>query len=352
MIWMESLMMAVVMYTAISATWSDCRSAIIANTLIIRSMAVSVVLNGIYYGIWGREYLALFLTNLVAIVLIAFLFYTYHIWAAGDSKLLFAMGLGIPARLYSFWNLGPVPVFAILVIVFSVAFIYITVDSIVCGIRRKSWFSLELQKTNFIRMIFSYLFMVAAMRICNQVLILIAGDYLYHNNFLMTAIDFFIILSLIQIRERISNRIFYIVTAASWSLLIALYFLHIISYVGISFDLKSWLVVVVVMFFRIIAEHYNYQEILTEEVKERMIPAAATVLMFRTSKVQKLPVCITEDLRARLTRAEVDAILRWRNSKQGKPTIFIVRKIPFAIFITIGTVMFLILEGLALWHII
>ena len=39
-------------------------------------------------------------------------------------------------------------------------------------------------------------------------------------------------------------------------------------------------------------------------------------------------------------------------SKQGKSTIIIVRKIPFAIFITIGTMIFLIMEVMALWHII
>ena len=52
-----------------------------------------------------------------------------------------------------------------------------------------------------------------------------------------------------------------------------------------------------------------------------------------------------------LTQEQVDAIQMWRKTKLGKPTITIVRKIPFAIFILIGTIIFLGLEILSLWFI-
>ena len=194
--------------------------------------------------------------------------------------------------------------------------------------------------------------MVAALRLCNLVLMVMAGDYLADNSFFLTAIDFFIILTLLQVRQKISDRIFYAATAVGWAVLLVLYLLHWIRFDGIQFDLKPWLIVLGVMFLRIIAERYNYQEIPTVSVKERMIPAAVTVLAFKKSKVRGLPTCMTEDLRARLTCEEVDSILRWKDSKQGKSTIIIVRKIPFAIFITIGTMIFLIMEVMALWHII
>ena len=113
MIWMEGLMVTLVVYTAAAASWSDCRRAIIPNALIGRSIAVALVLNGLYYGIWAHEYIPLFVTNLAGMSAIAFFFYAYHLWAAGDSKMLFVIGLGIPARLFSFWKLGPVPGFAI-----------------------------------------------------------------------------------------------------------------------------------------------------------------------------------------------------------------------------------------------
>lgn len=352
MIWLEGLMLASVIYTAISATWSDCRSAIIPNTLILRSMAAFLVLDSVYYGLWGREYIGLFMTNLMGMAVIAFFFYAYHLWAAGDSKLLFVIGLGIPARLYSFPSFGPVPGFAILVLIFASAFLYIIADSLVCRIREKSSFHIKFQKINLTRMILSYLFMVAAMRLCNLGLMIIAGNGLYNHGFLITAIDFFIVLSLLQARDKVPARVFCIITAVIWGVLALLYLLGVLHRGNAEFDVKPWLLVLAVMLIRIMAERYNYQEVPTADLKERMILSAATILSFRTSRVQGLPTCMTEDLKARITKNQVDAIQRWKDSKQGKPSVVIVRKVPFAIFITAGTILFMMMEGLSLCHII
>ena len=53
---------------------------------------------------------------------------------------------------------------------------------------------------------------------------------------------------------------------------------------------------------------------------------------------------MTEDLRSRITSEEAESIHRWEKSAGGKPYVVIVRKIPFAIFIGIGTLAFLIIE--------
>ncbi|WP_230399243.1 A24 family peptidase [Novisyntrophococcus fermenticellae] len=352
MIWIESFMMAVLIYTIVSAVWSDCHSALISNKLILRSLFVFVPLNAIYYGVFARVYINLFFTNMLGITLISFLFYAYHIWAAGDSKLLFVIGLGIPARLYSFWHIGPVPGFAILIAVFSVAFVYVIIDSIICAIKDRSLFQIKLQKVNFKSIIVSYLFMVGLMRIVNLLLGLLMGDYLYDKNFFLTAIDFLIILTLMLLRDKLSGIALTAVTMVIWGILVMLYFAHVIAFSGMIFEVKPWLVVLIVMLMRTIAERYNYKVIPTEEIRERMIPSAVTVISFQSSRVQGMPTCMTEDLRARLSKEEVDSIMRWKNSKQGKPTIIIVRKIPFAIFIAIGTLTFMLMEGLVLWNVI
>lgn len=352
MIYIEALMITVVLYTGIAATWSDCRTGLIANKMLRKSFIVLTVLNGIYYSIFYRYCLTLFLTNFIGLFLIAFLFYVYHLWAAGDSKLFFIIGFGIPARLYSFWQLGFTPGFAILIIIFSLAYIYVIADSIIRGIKEKNLLCIHFQKLHWKFIICSYLFMVMAIRLINLILIIIAGEYLNNHVFFLTVIDFFIILSLFQLRKHITNKIFYILTVCGWGIIIMLGILKIIPFTGIYIDLKSWIIVFIIMMLRIISERYNYQEIPTEMIKERTILSASTVLMFRTSRVQGLPKCITEDLQARISKEEVAAVLRWKDTKQGKPTIMIVRKIPFAIFITVGTVIFILMEGLAAWHIL
>jgi hypothetical protein len=97
-----------------------------------------------------------------------------------------------------------------------------------------------------------------------------------------------------------------------------------------------------------IAEKYNYKTIPTEDVKSGMVLSYGTILMFQPSKVKGLPTYTTEDIRSRISGDEAERIVRWKNSKYGRPMITIVRKIPFAIFITMGTIFYLLMRIL-LW---
>ena len=53
---------------------------------------------------------------------------------------------------------------------------------------------------------------------------------------------------------------------------------------------------------------------------------------------------MTEDLEARLTEEEAESVHRWEKSKYGSDTVVIVRKIPFAVFLALGTLLFLAAE--------
>lgn len=64
------------------------------------------------------------------------------------------------------------------------------------------------------------------------------------------------------------------------------------------------------------------------------------------SQVRGLPRITTEDLDARLSKNEAESVKRWEFSKYGQPTITIVRKVPFAVFILIGTLFFLFIGGM------
>jgi hypothetical protein len=95
-------------------------------------------------------------------------------------------------------------------------------------------------------------------------------------------------------------------------------------------------------------EKYNYQLIQTEQIRAGQILSVATIMSFSVSRVRGLPQGITEDLRSRITAAEAESVRRWESSKYGETHVVIVRKIPFAIFISIGTILFLIIEVVGL----
>ena len=52
----------------------------------------------------------------------------------------------------------------------------------------------------------------------------------------------------------------------------------------------------------------------------------------------------TEDMRDRITEAQAQAVQRWGKSKSGSDTIVIVKKIPFAIFLVVGTFIYVLIR--------
>ena len=93
---------------------------------------------------------------------------------------------------------------------------------------------------------------------------------------------------------------------------------------------------------RLFIDEYNYEIIPTSNVEKGMILSLETSLLFSNSKVKGLPNPSTEDLRSRLTE-EAQSIRRWEKSKYGVSEVKIVRKMPFAIFISLGTLVFIFL---------
>ena len=179
--------------------------------------------------------------------------------------------------------------------------------------------------------------------IINWIIWRVFGNVLQNNLILSLAVNFFVVLTLSQIRNKLSDTLLLIVTIVGW-LAIAVLTATNQVHISTTFDWKAWLFVFGIMFVRMVAEKYNYQEIPTAEVRAGQILSAATVMLFRTSRVRGLPSGMTEDLRSRITSEEAESIHRWEKSAGGKPYVVIVRKIPFAIFIGIGTLAFLIIE--------
>ena len=350
MILLEVALLVCILYLGIKASISDCQYSLIPNQLLIQVFPVVAALDTIYYGFFVRDIILEALFNLVFVGIFAVVFYAYNLWAAGDSKLLVLMTAAIPARIYSYSFLGPFPGFLCLVIIFSIAFIYVILESLHLGIKNGNLLQIDTGVLRLTPLILSYFFMVGAMSVCNMILWNLFGRILSYTGMFITAIDFLLVLSLRSIRDKLSQKQQILITIFIWGFLLISQFNLIAPVLKSGIDLKPWIIVFVVMFFRLISEKYNYQEISVDELKPRMIPSALTVISFRSSRVKGLPISVTEDLRARLTVEEIEAIKRWKNSKQGKDSIVIVRKIPFAIFISIGTFIFVIIEVLTTWH--
>lgn len=114
----------------ILSTVTDFKEKKIYNKTIICGVSISLLL---YIVLWNQidmELIKSYVINLGISVLISFLFFYFKIWAAGDAKLFIAMIIMIPFELYEVDTTNVFPGIYLLIIIFSVAFIYVVIETI------------------------------------------------------------------------------------------------------------------------------------------------------------------------------------------------------------------------------
>ncbi len=343
MIIVEALLITCLIALLATTSYTDCTSSKIPNKSLIICGSISVVLDSLYYCIWAKDLFFLFGVNLLVLITVGIVFYAYNLWAAGDCKLLFVVGLSIPGRFYTFWNVGWGVSFYLVAFVFSLAFIYIVIESIILGIKDKNLFKFTFGHIDWKKDLALYFSMVGMLSLVRVVILLILPKLIEKAPFIFVAISFILVLIIIHLREKMSVVVIVCLGIASWIVLIVLAILgkYQFRFAGSIF---SWITVLVVMALRLLSDKYNYKAIPTKDVREGQILSASTVISFSSSRTQGLPKGTSEDLRSRLTSAEADSVHRWESSSKGQPYVVIVRKIPFAVFISIGTILFIAFE--------
>lgn len=344
---LEALLMTILTAILSVTSYTDLRGSVIENKHLLRCAVPAVLCDIVYYALWARDTVALFLINFAVLAVVGVLLYAFDLWAAGDCKLLLVVGLCIPGRFYSLSGPGFGVSFYILAIVFSLAFLYVVLESIVMGIRDRQLFKISLRGFDWKDAILSYLVMVGCLSLAGALLTLAFPSFSTGSKAVAVAVNFVLVLSLLRLRKHVSQRALMLMMILVWLALAGLAAAGWYQF-KLGNGLDSWLIVLFVMLLRLISEKYNYQTIPTAEVKRGQILSAATVLSLSASRVHGLPTGSTEDLRSRLTEEEAESVRRWEHSTYGKPYVIIVRKLPFAIFIAVGTVLFLALEVLRL----
>lgn len=329
----ESILMALIAVIGIYATFTDIKNGIIQNKALFIVSMIGLIVNGVYFGFYTREFILAYLINLAVVSAFAVALYGFHFWAAGDSKLLICITFLFPARLYDDGVLMYAPGIMIFIYVFLIAYVYIVGDSVVCFIRKDKFYSgRRLGKEDAKRFIVGYLMCFIYMRALSELLRLILGDFYYNNQIVFSFLFFFIA---IKIHEKKFFRKWYMIAIA---LVLNIVFLQ--SFRFQASNLYGYGVLFIALFLRYLLSGYNYKQIPTETVEKGMVLSVPTVMMFATSRVKGLPKMSFEDMRSRLSEEEADAVRRWKDSKQGKETVTIVKKIPFAIFIVLGELFF------------
>ena len=335
-------MLATLIVTCIYVTITDLKSGLIQNKVILSSTIVAVVLNSIYFIFFAEDLFVAYCTNVGIMALISIIFYALHIWAAGDSKLLILTIMLIPTRLYFKGDIVSATT-VIIIMIFSFAYIYTIAESIYIGIKERNLFKVEKFKADIKSMLKQYIKCTCLVMLFNFLFNLILPEFYSSNSELVMILNMIIVL--LSYNLKFFDRLVWLTIL---SVLTAI--LYFINY-GFSadFNFKIYVLVALVLILRVLSEKYNYMTISTNSVKKGMVISYSTIMFFIPSKIKGLPKSTTEDIRSRISEEEAESIRRWENSKHGQKEITIVRKIPFAIFISLGAIVYVIMRMILIW---
>lgn len=327
MIIVEAILLTSMLFFGGYCAYTDLKRGIVPNKFILAGLLLGLGLHAAYLICGAAPYYPYWLYNMLIADVLAFGMYMGKMWAAGDAKLFMMLFFLAPARLLDSDTLthSVVPY----IFIFVPALLWMIGDSLVRIIRREPWKRERFSVKSFLSgFVFIVIETTAFYSLWSWLLPSLVDQQSLFFATLMMAYAY--LCGTLPVMKR-----WYVV--AVHALVIAVMWL----FNKWAFTLPSWntyLIMVGVFVLQRFCSLYNYQQIPTGQAKAGMIPAAETVIAFRTSKVHSLPVDMSEELTAKITEEEAAAIWRWEKSVQGKPTIWIVRKVPFAIMIYIGFV--------------
>ena len=341
LIYIQSFLLIVL---CIMSTITDIREKKIFNKSLIIFICISLFFNIIFYSEYEKEYLIRYFINFFISFIISFLFFYFKIWSAGDAKLFCAEVFILPYSLYETQKENIFPSIYLLVIIFCIAFLYVIAETVFLWIKDKNKFSKDkniiINYENKTELIIKYLLGYFITIFINNILNTFFREFLINNGIFIVICNMLLLLFIYRVINNTKKCFF--ITCVFLTLNVIYYIIY--GFKIYEFNLKMIFLVAVLILFRRISEKYNYEEIKVQDLKPRMILAYQSVILFYSSKVKGLPVNTTETTDSRLTEDEVDSIKRWSKTKKGKDSIVIVRHMPFAPFMFVGTVMFLILK--------
>jgi hypothetical protein len=104
---------------------------------------------------------------------------------------------------------------------------------------------------------------------------------------------------------------------------------------------QNYVLVIAFIIIRALVSKYNYKVIKTEDIEEGMVLSKVDTMFMHQYNIKGMPEISDETLRSRITAEEAQLIRRWGKSKHGKTEITIVRKVPFASFMSISLMIYL-----------
>lgn len=315
---------------------SDLNIGLIKNKILGVFAIIAVGSDSIYYGYFARDLLAEFLVNIAVVSAVSlFLFYS-HSFAGGDCKMTIVLSLLYPARFYVVYDSkNSTLIFAVGLAIF-VGFVYLTGNAILTIVTKKSSVTWKSTRTYFLNFLKSYLVATVYITFINLVF---AGLGIFG-----ITIDMWIsVVCCMALAWCIGRFQQFKNTIAVVCVAIAVVLLSIVLRVfPISLNPQNYVLMLILLLCQIAIRSTMYETIAVSQLKKGMILSTMSTMLMQSSITKGLPKLSTEDLKSRLTESEINSVLIWAKATRTD-TLTVVKKIPFAIFISIGFVGYFVL---------
>lgn len=331
------LLLVLVVYAALS----DLSCGVVKNRVLFVFFISACAIAVVRFLFWPACRLSYSL-NLLIMFGITILLYCSHTWAGGDCKYIAVAAILFPPESYIGIESTNITLFWVVILAFVAGYLFILFDTIISAIQKKALPRLKSIVDGLCKFGLSYI---------NTLIYIAAFNLIYAST----------IGKIVSVRSLVLCAVYYMLafTVNNWSifqkkwLLISVFIFNLIF----SFAIKTvpigtnpfhYIVLIIAVLIKMAATNYNYEAIPTEEVSAGMILSLETTMLFSKSRVNGLPGLSNENLGSRLTADEAASVRRWASSTYGLPQVTIVRKIPFAAFISVGFLIYLLIGGVIL----
>ena len=333
----ESILLILLLCLGAMASYSDIAYGIIPNKLLAGFGASGVILDIVYYGVFAQDTVILFLLNSGITTAIGLFLYYTHSLAGGDCKLIPVLSILYPAGMYLRYGSNDITLFAAMCFAVFFGYVYLLITAIWRLLIGDS----RISRTYFIDTVKNYVktYLIVSLLVMLTNLILAVIDLK------VIRIDTFVIWLMCIAVAWIGGRVSFfrkkavIMIVIGMDIALSIYMRQI----PLSFNPWTYLFTAVLLMCQLTIRTNLYEYIQTSRVKKGMILSAFSSIQMQNSRISGLPGISTEDLRDRLTESEAESVRQWGQTPNGIKQISIVKKVPFAVFLTLGFVCYLII---------
>lgn len=343
MIVLEVIMLITMALLGISVSASDLKQGMVYNKTLMIFLVAACIEDLVYYAFFVSDLFLIFVLNVSIVAAISLaLFYT-NSFAGGDCKLAIVMSFLYPARLYLEYGKHNISLFIALGMAIFLGYVYLVMTSLVALINGKN----KPEKGYFLKSIIAFLktFAVATIYIT---FISLVFSLFFQWSLLMDWIMRILCIAVAwrSSKSKVMNKWYTIGPVLIIDIIICV----IYRIFPLGTNIENYLMIAVLLICQMTVRTNLYEDIPVLEIKKGMILSMGSSLLMQNSRVRSLPGISSEDLKSRLTEENVNSIQRWAQDRKIE-TITIVKKIPFAVFIVLGFVFYILVWGLVNYEI-